>query len=69
MKTLLGFLGPMSLLMFAGGAWGDAPCQKCTHDMEVEYTKCMRSGKDKNVCSDEQQAAALACVAICNPKH
>jgi len=68
MKVLIGFLGALSFLAGAGSALGDAACEKCTHDMQVQYRTCLRSGKDQATCGKEQQAAAQACVVICNTK-
>jgi hypothetical protein len=68
MKVLIGFLGALSFLAGASSALGDVACQKCTHDMQVQYRACMRSGKDQATCSKEQQTAAQACVAICSTK-
>ena len=66
MKVLMGFLGALSYLAGAGSALGDAACEKCTHEMQVQYRNCLRSGKDQATCSKEQLAAAQACIAICN---
>jgi hypothetical protein len=66
MKVLIGFLGAVSLLAGASSAFGDAACEKCTHEMQVQYRNCLRSGKDQATCSKEQLAAAQACIAICN---
>ena len=68
MKVLIGFLGAVSLLAGASSAFGDAACEKCTHEMQVQYRNCLRSGKDQATCSKEQLAAAQACIAICNTK-
>ncbi len=68
MKLLVGFLGTVSFLAGASSALGDAACQKCTHDMQVQYRTCMKSGKDQATCSKEQETAARACIAICNTK-
>ena len=68
MKVLIGWLGAVCLLAGAGSALGDAACQKCTHDFQVQYRTCLREGKDKATCSKEQDAAVQACLAICNPK-
>jgi hypothetical protein len=68
MKVLIGFVGALSFLAGAGSALGDAACQKCTHDMQVQYRTCMRSGKDQATCSKEQMVAAQACVTICSTK-
>ena len=66
MKVLIGLLGIASFLAGATGAFGDAPCQKCTHDMEVQYRKCLQS-KPQETCAQEEQEAAKICVALCNP--
>jgi hypothetical protein len=68
MKVLIGFLGALSFLAGAGSALGDAACQKCTHDMQVQYRNCLRNGKDQATCSKEQLTAAQACITICNTK-
>ena len=68
MNMPIGFFGAAFLLAGAGNAWGDVPCQKCTHDMQVQYRKCLQSKKSQDVCSKEQLEAAQICVAICNPK-
>jgi hypothetical protein len=68
MKVLIGLLGAASFLAGASSALGDAACQKCTHDFQVQYRTCLRDGKDKATCSKEQQAAVQACLVICNPK-
>ncbi len=68
MKVLIGFLGALSYLAGASSALGDAACQKCTHDMQVQYRTCLKSGKDQATCSQEQQTAARACIVICNTK-
>jgi hypothetical protein len=68
MKVLIGLIGAVSFLAGASSALGDAACQKCTHDFQVQYRTCLRNGKDQATCSKEQQAAVQACLAICNPK-
>jgi hypothetical protein len=68
MKVLTGLLGAACFLAGTGNALGDAACEKCTHEMQVQYRACLRGGKDQATCGKEQQAAAQACVAICNPK-
>lgn len=67
MKVLIG-LGGALFLVAATGAWGNAACEKCTHEMQVQYRSCLRSGKDQATCGKEEQAAAQACLVICNPK-
>jgi hypothetical protein len=66
MKLLVGLLGTVSFFAVTSSAFGDAACQKCTHDMQVQYRACMKSGKDQAVCGKEQLTAAQACIAICN---
>lgn len=66
MKAHTVMLGAVSFFAGSSGALGDAACEKCTHEMQMQYRACVRSGKDQATCSKEQQAAALACVAICN---
>lgn len=68
MKVLMGLLGAVPLLAGVSSAWGDVPCQKCTHDMQVQYRKCMESKKPQETCTKEQLEAAQRCVAVCNPK-
>jgi hypothetical protein len=68
MKLLVGLLGTVYFLAGASTALGDVPCQKCTHDMQVQYRKCLKGGKDQATCTKEEQEAARVCVAICNPK-
>jgi hypothetical protein len=68
MKVLMGLLGAVSFLAGANSAFGDAACQKCTHEIQVQYRNCLRIGKDQATCGKEEQAAAQACVTICNPK-
>jgi hypothetical protein len=60
--AIVGFLAVSSI------ALGDVPCQKCTHDMQVQYRKCLQSGKAQEVCTKQEQEAAQICVSICNPK-
>ena len=67
MKMFIGFIGAVSILGWAGTALGDAPCQKCTHDMEAQYRECLQSGRANTICAKEEQEAAQKCVAIC--KH
>jgi hypothetical protein len=68
MKVLMGLVGIVCLLAAANSALGDVPCQKCTHDMQVQYRKCIQSGKAQETCTKEEQETAQICVAICNPK-
>lgn len=68
MKVLIGLLGAVALLAGASRAFGDVPCQKCTHDMQVQYRKCLQSGKTQEICTKQEQETAQICVAICNPK-
>jgi hypothetical protein len=68
MKMLIGFFGAACFLAGAGTALGDEPCQKCTHDMQVQYRECLRSGQAQATCTKEEQEAAQKCVAICNHK-
>jgi hypothetical protein len=66
MQLLMGLLATVSFLAGAGRVLGDVPCQKCTHDMQVQYRKCLQT-KDQATCGKEEQEAAQKCVAICNP--
>ena len=68
MKALIGFLGAVAFVAGASSALGDVPCQKCTHDMQVEYRKCLKTKKDEAICAKEELETAQVCVAICNPK-
>jgi hypothetical protein len=68
MKALIGLIGAMSFLAGVSTAFGSPACEKCTHEMQVQYRTCLRNGRDQATCGREQQEAALACVAICNPK-
>jgi hypothetical protein len=68
MKVLMGLLGAASLLAGANGAFGDVPCQKCTHDLQVQYRKCIDSKRPQETCAKEELEAAKICVAICNPQ-
>ena len=68
MKVLRGLVGVVCLLAGASSALGDVPCQKCTHDMQVQYRKCLQSGKAQETCTKEEQEAAKICVTTCNPK-
>lgn len=67
MKILIGLLGGVLFLSAANGAWANAACEKCTHEMQVQYRSCLRT-KDQATCTKEEQAAAQACLVICNPK-
>jgi hypothetical protein len=68
MKVLMGLLGAASLLAGANGAFGDVPCQKCTHNLQVQYRKCIDSKRPQEICAQEEIEAAKICVAICNPQ-
>jgi hypothetical protein len=68
MKVLMGLLGAASLLAGANGAFGDVPCQKCTHNLQVQYRKCIDSKRPQESCAQEELDAAKICVAICNPQ-
>ena len=65
MKVLLSILGGALFLAGATTALGGSDCQKCTHDFQVQYRACLKSGKDQETCSKQQQAAAQVCVVIC----
>ena len=67
MKVLIGLLGAASFLAGAHSAFGDVPCRKCTHAMQVQYRKCIDSKKPEETCAKEELEAAKICVAICNP--
>lgn len=66
MKMFVGFFGAVAFLAGAGNALGDAACEKCTHDMQVQYRRCLQSGQAQATCTKEEQEAAQKCVAICN---
>ena len=68
MKVLTGLLGAMSFVAGSGSALGDAVCQKCTHDMQVQYRECLKNGRAQATCTKEEQEAAQKCVAICNTR-
>jgi hypothetical protein len=68
MKIFVVLIGALSFLAGANGARADAACEKCTHNMQVQYRTCLRDGKDQATCNKEQQVAAQACVVICNTK-
>jgi hypothetical protein len=68
MKLLVGLLGTVALFAGASSAWGDARCQRCTHEMQMQYRKCLKSGKDEAVCKKAELETAQLCVAVCNPK-
>jgi hypothetical protein len=65
MKVLLSFLGGALFLTGATTALGGGDCQKCTHDLQVQYRACLQSGKGQETCNEQQQTAARACVKIC----
>jgi hypothetical protein len=66
MRVFIGLLGAVCFFAGASSALGDTACEKCTHEMQVQYRACLRNGKDQATCGKEEQAAAQACVAICN---
>jgi len=68
MKLFMRIAGAVALLAGAGSAWGDAACQKCTHDMQVQYRECLKSGRAQAICTKEEQETAQKCIAICNTK-
>jgi hypothetical protein len=65
MKVSLGVLGVVMLLVAATPAFAGAACQKCTHDIQVQYRECRKKGKDQETCSKEGQVIAQACVVTC----
>jgi hypothetical protein len=65
MKILFSVLGGALFLSGATTALGGVDCQKCTHEMQVQYRACLKSGKGQETCNEQQQAAARVCVAIC----
>jgi hypothetical protein len=67
MKVLLRLIA-VACLLDASSALGDAPCQKCTHDMQVQYRQCLQSGKTQEICTKQELDTAQICVAVCNPK-
>jgi hypothetical protein len=66
MKILAGFLAAAALFAATSAALADAACQKCTHDMQVQYRKCLQSGKDQAACAKEEQDTAQKCITVCN---
>lgn len=66
MKVLTGL--SVAIIFFAapGLAPADEACQKCTHDMQVQYRKCLQSGKDQAICAKEEQETAQKCITVCN---
>lgn len=67
MKILMGFFGAVTFLAATDSALADSTCEKCTHDMQVQYRNCLQSGQPQATCVKEEQEAAQKCVAICNP--
>ncbi len=65
MKVLFCFLAGALFLTGATTALGGSDCQKCTHDLQVQYRDCLKSGKGQETCNEQQQAAARVCVKIC----
>jgi hypothetical protein len=65
MKVLTGLLGSALFLAGATTALAGSECQKCTHDFQVQYRACLKSGKDQETCNQQQQAAMQVCVKIC----
>ena len=65
MKTLLSLLGGAFFVCGATSALAGGDCQKCTHDFQVQYRACLQSGKGQESCNEQQQAAARACIKIC----
>jgi hypothetical protein len=68
MKMLIGLIGAACMLS-GTTALADSPCEKCTHDIQVQYRACRQSGKDQATCSQEGQARAQACVVTCQKKE
>jgi hypothetical protein len=68
MKLFMRIVGAAAFLAGAGSAWGDAACEKCTHEMQVQYRECLKSGRAQAVCTKEEQDAAQKCITICNTK-
>jgi hypothetical protein len=65
MKLFMVILGAVVFLGGAGSAWGDAACQKCTHDMQVQYRDCLKSGRAQADCTKEEQDTARKCISVC----
>ena len=65
MKALLSLLAGTLFLAGATTALAGGDCQKCTHDLQVQYRECLKSGKGQETCNEQQQAAARACIKIC----
>ena len=68
MKLSVRILGAVVFLGGASCAWGDAACEKCTHDMQVQYRECLKNGRAQAACTKEEQEAAQKCITICNTK-
>ena len=66
MNVLAGLV--LAVIFFAapGAAQANEACQKCTHDMQVQYRKCLQSGKDQAICAKEEQETAQKCITVCN---
>ncbi|HTD73001.1 MAG TPA: hypothetical protein VK652_05705 [Steroidobacteraceae bacterium] len=65
MKVLLSLLAGTLFLAAATTALAGGDCQKCTHDLQVQYRECLKSGKAQEMCNEQQQASARACIKIC----
>jgi hypothetical protein len=65
MKILLSILGCVLFLAGATTVLGGSACQKCTHDLQVQYRECLKGGKGQESCNEQQQTAARACIKIC----
>ena len=67
MKMLFaGLFAALILIGAVGGALADAVCQKCTHDMQLQYRECLQKGHAQEVCAKQELEAAQKCVAVCN---
>jgi hypothetical protein len=65
MRDFLRIFAAVMLLAGATPAFSGSECQKCTHDIQVQYRECRQKGRDQETCSKEQQASVQACVVTC----
>jgi hypothetical protein len=66
MKVLASLLVAVTFFAAPGAAPANEACQKCTHDMQVQYRRCLQSGKDQAICAKEEQETAQKCITVCN---
>ena len=65
MRAFLSLLCGALILAGATAAFAGVACEKCTHDLQVQYRACIKNGKSQEVCGKEEQAAAQTCITIC----